>query len=429
MRRLVLVLAFAATPSFAADPPSIDKLIEQLGSKSFPERERATKALRERGPAALPALRNALKSKDEEVRKRAETLIPPLEIEEAMLPKRVTLKTDMQTVGSVLQEFSKQTGFKLGGTGADDRKLSLDLKDMPFWEALERIERQPGALISQWNEDRTPDFSLLLKTRVGRSSHLLVRGPFRLEATWIHEDRDIDLTRDDGDKTDERRHPLTLAVSVHAEPRITMLKISPAKLDEAVDSEGKSLLEPPAKTVTPKSKAATESFVAPGRGTFRGESLTSSDIRLRRASETAKTLKLVRGVVPVKMILMRKPVVVTNKILDASGTSFRAGTDSMQISRVTNQGGSFEVEIVVPREENSGRREWHERFHVEDSAGNKFRMNGRGTSSDGRTYRISMYFSPPFNKKEVGPPAKLVFDEWVIHDYDIPFEFKDVPLP
>jgi len=87
------------------------------------------------------------------------------------------------------------------------------------------------------------------------------------------------------------------------------------------------------------------------------------------------------------------------------------------------------VEIIVPREENSGRREWHERFQVEDDKGNKFRMNGRGTSSDGRTYRISMYFSPPFNKKDVGPPTKLVFEDWIIHEHEIPFEFKDVPLP
>jgi len=430
MHRVIFLSAFLCCPAIAADPPSIEKLIEQLGSKSFPERERATKALRVRGPAALPALRKALESKDEEVRKRAETLIPPLEIEEALLPKRVTLKSDKQTVASVVQELSKQTGFKLGSPGADDRKLTLDLKDVPFWEALEQIERQPGALNQIWNEDRTPQYSLQLKPRVGRSSNMLVRGPFRLEATWIHEDRDIDLTRADADKDNERRHPLTIAVSVHVEPRITFLKVSPARLDEAIDSEGKSLLEPvPSKTSVPKKGAMIESASASGRGTFRGESLTSSDIRLRRASESAKSVKLVRGVVPVKMILIRRPTVVTNKILEASGTSFRAGADSMQISRVTNQGGSFEIEIIVPREESGNRRDWHDRFHVEDAAGNKFQRNGSGTSSDGRTYRISMYYSPPFNKKDVGPPTKLIFEDWIIHDYEIPFEFKDIPLP
>src|SRR5262245_45619094 len=86
-------LTVPAAPLPAADPPPpIDKLIERLGSPSVPIRERATKALRERGPEARPAVREALESKDEEVRKRAESLVPALEIEEALLPKRVTLK-------------------------------------------------------------------------------------------------------------------------------------------------------------------------------------------------------------------------------------------------------------------------------------------------------------------------------------------------
>ena len=35
----------------------------------------------------------------------------------------------------------------------------------------------------------------------------------------------------------------------------------------------------------------------------------------------------------------------------------------------------------------------------------------------------------PFNRKGVGGPARLVFEDWVIHEHEIPFEFKDVPLP
>ena len=48
-------LAALAVPVPAADPPPVEKLVEQLGHPSFPVRERATKALRERGPDALPA--------------------------------------------------------------------------------------------------------------------------------------------------------------------------------------------------------------------------------------------------------------------------------------------------------------------------------------------------------------------------------------
>jgi hypothetical protein len=128
------------------------------------------------------------------------------------------------------------------------------------------------------------------------------------------------------------------------------------------------------------------------------------------------------------VILIRKPVVVTRKVLESVGTKFRAGTDGLEITRVTNQGGgSVEVQVAVPREENQN-WQWTARFHMEDDSGNRFQMNGTGSQSNGNQYWVSMYYSPPFNKN-VGPPTKLVLDEWVVHDHAIPFEFRDVPLP
>jgi hypothetical protein len=432
------VLAIATVGAQSADPPppTIEKLIEQLGSRSFAEREKATKLLRERGPTALAALRKARESKDEEVRKRVEVLIPPLEIEEALLPKRVTLKADGQALSVVLADVGKQTGFKLAATGKDDgKKVTADLRDVPFWEAIEKVFQQSDRALSFQQDDR----SLSPVAWSGRSRFVSVRGPFRLEATWFHEDRDVDFTRANRGADGRRSHQLTLSVSVVAEPRLTFLKVRPAKVDEALDSEGKSLLEPGGSADTPTEDPSVRtppptpdvrSMIPAGRGTFRGESTHYSDVRLRRASESAKSVKVVRGTIPVRTILIRRPVVVTSKVLESGGTSFRAGSDSLHIKQVRNQGGgSIEVEIQVPREENGSYREWHERFSVEDEAGNKFQMNGRGSSSNGREYSISMYFSPPFNKNNLGAPAKLVFEDWVIHDHAIPFEFRDVPLP
>lgn len=435
---LSLLLAF---PCVADEPkPSIDKLVEQLGSRSFAERERATKALRERGPEALPAVRKALQSADEEVRKRAESLVPALEIAEALLPKRVTLKSEKILVADALKEFSKQTGFKFGPAAADNRTLTLDLKDVPFWDAMEELGRQPLSIYTEYNsKERTLNTSPV----GGKSPHLLVRGPFRLEATWFHEDRDVDL-RTIG-KEAKKSSGLTLSVSVYAEPRITIQKISPAVIEEAIDSEGNSLLEPapPAKEPAPSGKGPKRVPQPPatptsapgypsGRGTFRGESLTYSDVRLRRKSETAKTLKLVRGTIHVQTILIRKPVVVTNKLMESTGTSFKAGNEGLQITRVTNQGGnSIEVQILVPYERNgdwSRYEQWYQRFHVEDDSGNKFQDHGRGSSSNGNQYWLSMYFGQP-NGKAAGPPTKLIFEDWVIHEHTIPFEFKDVPMP
>ena len=432
------ILAIAAVGAQSADPPppTVEKLIEQLGSRSFAERERATKLLRERGPAALATLRKARESKDEEVRKRVEVLIPPLEIEEALLPKRVTIKGESRPLDDVLRDIEKQTGYKLGRLGGEGgQRVTVAGNDVPFWDAVERMARDTGRSIGYDTHQRV----VQLDAANDRSVFVNVRGPFRLESTWFHEDRDVDFTMAVRGTDGRRTHKLTLSVSILAEPRLTFLRIHPAKVEEALDSDGKSLLEPAPQSDLPAAGGAGKGVAVlapapektpPGRGTFRGESTSFSDVRLRRASESAKSIRVVRGTIPVRTILIRRPVVVTSKVLESGGTSFRAGTDSLHIKQVRNQGGgSIEVEIQVPREEGGSYREWHERFSLEDEAGNKFQMNGRGSSSNGREYSISMYFSPPFNKNNVGAPAKLVFEDWVIHEHAIPFEFRDVPLP
>src|ERR1700712_822681 len=76
---LVVGLAMAGlagVPAPAADTAKpdaakIDKLVEQLGSDTFTEREAATAALAKIGLPALASLRKAITSKDNELRKRA----------------------------------------------------------------------------------------------------------------------------------------------------------------------------------------------------------------------------------------------------------------------------------------------------------------------------------------------------------------------
>src|SRR5262245_45034999 len=84
MRRLGLLFLAGAcllteappSPGAEPDPDRVDRLIRQLGSDRFKEREAAAKALEELGEPALPALkRAATDSPDVEVRRRAEALL------------------------------------------------------------------------------------------------------------------------------------------------------------------------------------------------------------------------------------------------------------------------------------------------------------------------------------------------------------------
>lgn len=62
-----------------ADRRELDRLVRQLGSDRFGEREEASRELTRRGPAALPALRQGLQSDDAEVVRRARKCIAVLE--------------------------------------------------------------------------------------------------------------------------------------------------------------------------------------------------------------------------------------------------------------------------------------------------------------------------------------------------------------
>src|SRR5690349_11910114 len=107
MRSCCLLLGLAVAVGLAGDAgagPSagnakaddIARLIDQLGSASFPEREAGSERLDAIGAPALEALHKATKSADAEVRRRAGDLVERIgrrvESEKALAPKRVRLK-------------------------------------------------------------------------------------------------------------------------------------------------------------------------------------------------------------------------------------------------------------------------------------------------------------------------------------------------
>jgi RNA polymerase sigma factor (sigma-70 family) len=81
------------------DAERIAKLIDQLGSDRFAEREAASRELDRLGAAALGALRKAIQSSDPETRRRAEALVKKIE-------SRQFVCLDFQTQGNELTEWA-----------------------------------------------------------------------------------------------------------------------------------------------------------------------------------------------------------------------------------------------------------------------------------------------------------------------------------
>jgi HEAT repeat protein len=76
---LVLVVPFIAGCATESDDKEIARLVKQLGDDDFDKREEATARLKEIGEPALDALDKAKSSRDAEVRRRAEEIVPIIE--------------------------------------------------------------------------------------------------------------------------------------------------------------------------------------------------------------------------------------------------------------------------------------------------------------------------------------------------------------
>ncbi len=403
-----------------------DDLIARLDSADFAEREQASKELQARGPGILPALRKALKHEDAEVRRRAKELIPPLEDATAIAPKRVTLNVKDQPLSTALKEIKKQTGYAIEEEERnDDKRFTFEMKDVTFWEALDHIQRKTGNLLDRYFEEGTGDHLILQRSKT-TSRFTYNAGSFRLKLYRFHEDRTLEFEAAARDGEPGRRTGLLkLGVTVMAEPRLIFLKVGEPQVNMAVDEDGKAYVVPP-----PPGKG--EFLGSQGWGSYRCAFMQFADLRLERSSDKARTIKELRGSIPVQVVAGRKPLLVTEDVLNLEETEFPIGNElfKIKITSVDQTPGRYIAQLAFPDSPTMATRSlpshfWGERIHLEDAEGNRLGHNVRAWNPG-----ISCWieFSQP-KDGTVGPPARLIVDDWTIVHHSIPFIFKDVPLP
>src|SRR5262245_49238147 len=123
-----------------AEAKKIARLITDLGSNQFAERDQATRVLDKLGAPALAALQEACRSQDLEVRRRAEELVRTitrrLETARLLEPKRVQLVFKDTPVSEAVEILARTTGFTIQYEGdkrpIQDRKITLDTGNTTF---------------------------------------------------------------------------------------------------------------------------------------------------------------------------------------------------------------------------------------------------------------------------------------------------------
>jgi hypothetical protein len=211
-------------------------------------------------------------------------------------------------------------------------------------------------------------------------------------------------------------------VSVLAEPRFRLLAVEHARVEIAFDENEKPLKSPPPEDERKKDLISLKEMV-------RQDFQHTAEVLLQRSSERTRTIRRLRGTIPVKVVVERKPVVVTEKFLESKGTRFQIGGETLEITQAEQtEGGQCYVRLAVPPDRDGIRTYWHKRIHLEDARGNRYRPAGHGTSSSGGEHHVMVDYARPEGPM-TGRPTRLIIEDQVTLTHPIPFEFKEVPLP
>ena len=224
----------ASDTAEAAFNQQVRKLLQQLDSDLLAQRQAAEKALIALGPQVLDRLPEAVDSA--EVRQRLQRVVKTLQLQasrNATVASRVDLQGKM-SLATALKSLQQQTGNRIEARGQLDALVQLDLQQVIFWQALDRILDQVQMNVDPFLGGRT---ALALTSRPpeerSRQTSASYGGIFRFEPLRVEASRHLRNPKIRG---------LKVALQVAWEPRVTPIFLSvPAARLKVLDDQGKPL--------------------------------------------------------------------------------------------------------------------------------------------------------------------------------------------
>jgi hypothetical protein len=430
---LVLLTGLALGPAVrgngTAEParpaPAVDRWIEQLGHRDFRVREEASKALGELGPEALPALRKAKDHPDPEVRRRLRDLIAPLETTVLLSPKRVTLRLTQRPLREAVAELTKQTGYKVEVYGGDNNQVyDFQTANLPFWEAVDKLCATCGLVLQHgWGDDR-----LRLQRQDSQTPFVYHAGLFRVVAEGFNHHRGIQFNavRRNLLAPGDRSENFSFALSIASEPRLPLLALGPVKVSAAADEQNNSLVPAERDAFSPQ-----HFYGYYGRGLSQ-----QAQVSLAPPARDARTVRLIRGTIPVTVLVEQKPHITVANVLGAKGKKCKADNTTLEIEEVKlmpDKSCQIKLSLSEPRKDNPNDYTWvnsiTQRLELQDAKGNKYQPHGTSWSNTSPTSVQGTFTFGTAGNAALGPPAKFIYYSWVSLQHYVAFEFRDLPLP
>ncbi len=434
MRRVATVLVLLVCGSTSAQdaspkprplaPSEAGKLIELLGSRDYRERERAGKALSVEGERVLPQLKAALGTiESPEVQRRLEVLIDRVNEQRVFRPTPITVGCKNASVKDVLADICKQAGYKLQDGGVEDKKITLELNAVPFWEAMGAVADLAGVTVQPQDDVEKTIYAYSNDTF---SPHNSLSGPFKFTASNIGSSRSIQLLNLPRRGQLSNPEYIGMGVQIVAEPKLPLVGIGDVTLVKAIDDKGTSLIPPAAE----ENRRAVRMYVAANYRSLN----QSCSINLVRGSRDATSIRELEAKVSVAILVEERPEIAVENLLGAAKKKFAGTSLDLEIIEVTEAMGAVTLKIVFrQRDANPDDYNWGntalQRLVVLDDAGAKLVSSGTLEQTNGPgVLAVTIAFSPQPGKK-AGKPAKLILNEWITQTREIAFKFKDIPLP
>lgn len=429
----------ASMPLVAArTDATIAQLIKDLGDDDYRTREKAGRELVVRGEKALPQMRAALRETESpEVQRRLTVMIRRMDTERLVEPKRVTIAKKAMTAKAAIEEITRQTGYKIdfntGGPNSDE-KHTFEFDKTPFWVAVDKVASAAGCVV--YGEDYG-DNNIRVYNQDTLNPHVAYAGPFRFLATNINCNDSIQLSGVSRRGGIQRYANMNLGFQIQSEPKNPMLGVTQPEVISAVDEAGLSM-------VVHRNPNDRSYYYNNYNGSFRGHN-SYGNLNLTRGDKNATRIKSLKAKVGIVMLSGMSPEIVIAEPLKVAKKTFVGRTMEIEFGALTenkNAKGQYTFEVTARKlgdndpnrpDYNWSNTAW-QRFELVDANGSAYRTYGPNNSNNNGTV-VTMTI--PYGNTDrrgnttakLGPPVKLIVNEWLSITHEVTFEFKDVPLP
>jgi hypothetical protein len=418
--------------------------VNRLASSNDATRIAATDAIEALGLEAIPALREAMTGQEGIGRQRAQQLLMRIGSRRLLRPTLVTVHARDRPIADVLSELSASAGVEIDIESPDDprwssRRISVDLGPISLFEALDRTGNSAGFrthLSHAWGSASKSRARVRVGPYDGGTPPTSYAGPYRIVLESLHRHRESRQATTPAESA--IREEFFGVLELAGEPGLVLERNGPVRLIEALDDQGRDLTlstaeDSPSSGYSVRLWDSTDPPTLPIR------------LRMNLPSIRGRSIARLRGYIPI-ISLTRSDEVAAWPMAEAEGKTIAMGQTTIKIVKISHQGGIDSLELMVrdvPFPDSlsfpAGPRQvtlatltrgitLDDMVRVEDVDGISYRSQTIATSPqkpDGfANYRMNLFPARPVK----GPARTRIFGVTAVAT-EVPFDFKDLPIP